>query len=341
MRIACFHLNQIGDLLFSLPALKSLRDSFGVVHITSVVRPGLRHLLEWTGLADRVVVRGSGLQVLNLVHDLRSANYDLAIVFSQSAECALLAYATRASRRLGFVNTSLGWLLTERVPFFHPPSTANNLRLVEAAGAICTKKDYSGLLSVPASIGELGRKLLVSRGIPESDCFAVIAPGTSKRRRLKEWTDEGFAEVAKFLDTQGIRVVAVGAIANEEIVQLCPSVIDLGGQTSIAEAASVLANCEFLVGVDSGILHLCAAMGKPVVGLYGPTNPAITGPQGEGHFVIYSAAECSPCRLDKCRFGKKCMTEIEPSSVIAAVRDLLARKNVRCTRNVALNGQTQ
>ncbi|MDH7600888.1 MAG: glycosyltransferase family 9 protein [Armatimonadota bacterium] len=335
MRIVCFHLNQIGDLMFSLPALKSLRDSFSPAYITSVIRPGLRQLLEWTNLADDVLVRSPGLgsHVFSLMCELRSRRYDLAVVFSQSAECALLAYMTRASRRLGFVNTSLGWLLTERVSFSHPPSTANNLRLVEAAGAACTKKDYYGLLSVPLDVVEAGRRLLASTGIDESVRFAVIAPGTSKRRRLKEWTDEGFAEVARYLGTQGLRVVCVGAVASPGIAQLCPQIVDLGGRTSLVEAAGVLAGCELLVGVDSGILHMCAAMGKPVVGLYGPTNPEVTGPQGEGHIVIRSNVGCSPCRLKTCKLDRKCMKDIKPVAVIDAVSEILRRRHASSARS--------
>jgi ADP-heptose:LPS heptosyltransferase len=330
MKIVCFHLNQIGDLMFSLPALKSLREGFDKVHITSVVRPGLQELLHWTNLVDDVLVRDgrSVANIIKLLRILRRGRYDVAISFSQSAQCALLAYTTRAPTRLGFVNTSLGFLLTKCVSFVHPPSTANNLRLVETLGVSPVKKDYFGLLTVPSSVLEQSEQLLASRGVGRAERFVVIAPETSKRRRLKEWIDEGFAEVAKCLTSIGLRAIVVGAFPSPRIADLCSEVVDLGGQTSIAEVAGILARCETLVGVDSGILHLCAAMGKPVVGLYGPTNPEVTGPQGEGHIVITSPVECSPCKLDRCPEDRMCMKNIDPNRVVSATLEILRRGSV-------------
>ncbi len=148
MRILCFHLNQIGDLAFSLPAVKCIRDSFPGSSVTSVVRPGGDAILAGSGLVDHVVLRDSHLNLnkIRLVRQLRAGNYQLGVVFSQSAECAVLAYLSRAPRRIGFVNTSLGMLLTQRVAFVHPPSTQNNLRLVAELGCRITARDYAGLI---------------------------------------------------------------------------------------------------------------------------------------------------------------------------------------------------
>lgn len=328
MNIVCFHLNQLGDLMFSLPALQSLRDSLPDAHITSVVRPELKELLEWSRLTDRILTRNGkkGLHPLRLALVLRKSKYDLAILFSQSAGCAWLAYATGAPRRIGFVNTSLGWLLTEHVPFVHPPSTSNNLRLIEALGITPTRTDYSGMLSVPQEARDSASRLLASYGISDFNRLVALAPETSKRRRLKEWTDEGFAEVARHLIKNRFEVVVLGAIPSPGITQLCEEVIDTGGKTSIADVAGILAHCKLLIGVDSGIIHLCAAIGKPVVGLYGPTDPRVTGPQGEGHVVISLGLECSPCKLSRCNYNRKCMTQIDPDRVIAAAEKLLYDK---------------
>jgi len=321
MRIVCFHLNQIGDLAFSLPALKCLRDGLPGARMTSVVRPPARELLECTGLADEVLVRSGGfnLRKIRVARDLASRGFDLAVVFSQSAECALLACLTRAARRIGFVNTSLGRLLTERVDFRHPPSTENNLRLIEAAGCAITRRDYAGLLRPSEDMIERGERILAGHGVSHSDRIIALAPGTSGRRRLKEWTDSGFAEVAKDIVSKGLKVIVLGTVPAAGIVQECPEILDLSGRTSLSDAVGILARCDALVAVDSGILHLCAALGKPVVGLYGPSDPAVTGPQGEGHVVLTSGAECSPCGQGECKFERKCMTNIDPADVVAAL----------------------
>ncbi|MGQ9454510.1 MAG: glycosyltransferase family 9 protein [Armatimonadota bacterium] len=328
MNIVCFHLNQLGDLMFSLPALRSLRDSLPDARITSVVRPELRELLEWSMLTDRILTRNGkkGLHPLKLALALRKSRYDLTILFSQSAGCAWLAYATGAPRRIGFINTSLGWLLTEHVPFVHPPSTSNNLRLIEALGITPTRTDYSGILRVPQEALDRASRLLAFYGISEFNRLVALAPETSKRRKLKEWTDEGFAEVARHLIKNGFQVVVLGAIPSPRITHICKEVTDTGGKTSIADVAGILAQCKLLIGVDSGIIHLCAAIGKPVIGLYGPTDPKITGPQGKGHTVISLGLECSPCGLSRCNHNRRCMTQIDPNSVIAATEKLLSDK---------------
>lgn len=325
MRILCFHLNQVGDLAFSLPALKCIRDSFPEAHITSVVRPGMKEILESTGLPDDVLSRKSGMNLCKcrLARSLASGRYDLAIVFSQSAECAVLAYLSRAPRRIGFVDTSLGSLLSSRIEFHHPPSTENNLRLVGAVGCDITCRDYSGLLKATPKQTERANRILQDHGISADDSIAVISPGTSGRRSVKEWTDQGFAVVGRHMAEIGVRPIILGTEPAYSIVKEHGGILDLSGKTNLGEAVAILARARLLVAVDSGILHLCAAVGTPVVGLYGSSNPAITGPQGDGHIVLTSGADCSPCVRTECGLGRKCMTDLKPESVISAIDAIL------------------
>ncbi|MGB9618849.1 MAG: lipopolysaccharide heptosyltransferase II [Armatimonadota bacterium] len=325
MRIVCFHLNQIGDLVFSLPALKCLRDSFPNAYIASVVRPPVRDLLQCTDLVNEVLVRSGGLNLrkIELARRLAAGKFDLAVLFSQSAECAILAFLSRAPRRVGFVNTSFGRLLTDLVQFRHPPSTENNLRLVRAVGCPISKSDYVGLLTPSQAMMESGRHILDEHGVGSDERIIALAPGTSGRRRLKEWSESGFARVAKHAVAGAMKVVIIGTDPAPGIVQDSREIIDLAGKTTLSDVVGILARCAALVGVDSGILHLCAALGKPVVGLYGPSDPATTGPQGKGHVVLFSGAECSPCAQVKCSFGRKCMTNIDPADVIAALDAVL------------------
>lgn len=327
MRILCFHLNQIGDLAFSLPALKCIRDSFPDSHITSVVRPGMKEILESTGLPDEVLARKSGVNLdkVRLARSLASGRPDLAIVFSQSAGSALLAYLSGALKRIGFINTSLGFLLTSRLEFNHPPSTINNLRLVEAIGGKITCRDYSGLLKVTSEQAERANRLLAIHGVSPDDAIAVLSPGTSGRRSVKEWTDEGFAAVGRYLSERGIKPIILGTTPACSIVKECGDILDMSGKTNLGEVVAILARSKLLVAVDSGVLHLGAAVGTHVVGLYGSSNPAITGPQGEGHIVLISGTDCSPCVRTECSLARKCMTDLKPKAVFSAVDTLLGQ----------------
>jgi lipopolysaccharide heptosyltransferase II len=326
MKIVCFHLNQVGDLAFALPALKCIRDGFPGARVTSVARPSCCGLLMATGLVDDVLARGSGLDMkkLNLVEYIMAVRYDLAVVFSQSAECAALAYLSGAKKRIGFINTSLGSLLTQRVDFTHPPSTQNNLNLVTALGCQITSGSYSGLLKLTDDQCRTGNMVLAKYGVSADDRIVAIAPGTSGRRSVKEWTDEGYAQVGEYLAHKGYKVVILGTVPAIEITSRCRSIIDLSRKTSLGEAAAVLDRSKTLLAVDSGMLHLAAALGKRVVGLYGPSNWQVTGPQGEGHKLIISGEKCSPCMQTVCRLGRKCMTNINVDRVIEAVESVLA-----------------
>lgn len=325
MKIACFHLNQVGDLVFSLPALKSIRDSFPDASITSVVRPGMAELLAAAGLVDEILHRKSGINLdkVTLMRELSSRRFDLALVLSQSAECAFLSCVTRAPRRIGFINTTLGGLLTERVYFKHPPSTENNLRLVEAAGCRVTQRDYSGLFKPSEEQVKRADRILSDVGIKGDDVVVAFSPGTSGRRSVKEWTDSGYAELGRHLVSKGIKVVILGTQPAYNIVQDCGEILDLSGKTNLGDVAAILHRSTVLVAVDSGVLHLGAAVGTRVVGLYGPSNSDITGPQGEGHVVIRSGVDCSPCMKTECRLDRICMTSISASTVIDAVEQAL------------------
>jgi lipopolysaccharide heptosyltransferase II len=325
VRIVCFHLNQVGDLLFSLPALKCLRDHFCDAEIASVARPGHAEVLASACIVDRVIPRGPGLNLakLAMIHDLVKAGFDLAVVFSQSAECAVLSWLTRAPCRVGFVNTSLGFLLTDQVEFKHPPSNENNLRLVRALGCEITCRDYSGLLKPTENQIARAERILTQNGIDLAKPIAALSPGTSGRRNVKEWTDEGFARVGRHMLDRGVQVVIVGSEPASGIVSLESRIVDLSGCTDLAEAMAILRKSTVVVAVDSGVLHLAAAVGTIVVGLYGPSDPIITGPQGSGHVVLTSGAECSPCTKTTCSTSRRCMTDLKPERVIEAVDSLL------------------
>lgn len=328
MRIVCFHLNQVGDLTFSLPALRSIRDTFPDSSITSVVRPGAKEVLESTGLVDVVLCRPRGVDLskIGLVRDLAEAKHDLAISFSQSCENAVLAYLSGAPKRIGFVNTTLGRLLTHRVDFARPPSTENNLRLISAVGCEVTKRDYVGLLRATPALLERADRLLAAHGIGLDEPIVAFSSATSARRRIKEWTDEGFVAVGRHLVKQGIRVVMLGTELVPRIIRECPEIVDLSGKTNLGEAVGVLSRCRTLVSVDSGILHLCAATGRKVVGIYGPSSPEVTGPQGEGHVILMSDMDCAPCMRHKCRRDRECMVRLSAEEVIAAVDGILRRE---------------
>ena len=134
--IQVFHLNHIGDMVFSLPLLASLRRAFPKARIVSVLRPPVLGIWQLSGQAHEFLVRekkGSLATRMELVRALRKRDPDLTIVLSQ-AQAHHHGVALALAVRVGFKKTKMGWLLTHRVKKSGPPSTENNLRLLEALG---------------------------------------------------------------------------------------------------------------------------------------------------------------------------------------------------------------
>lgn len=320
-RIVTIHLNQIGDLLFSLPALYNLRHRFPNAAISSVVRPSCAELLDRSNLVNETVYRpkGSILSDIKIGMELSRDHYDLLLLFSTSFATWLIAQASRARFKAGFDDLMHGAGLDLIVPWSPPPSTANNLRLSAEVGCEDIKSDYVGLVHTREEDRESAAKLLSSAGIAENERFVVLSAGTSTGREIKCWSDDKFALTAERLwNEAGLESVIVGASGGERIARFSPHVVDLTGKTSLPVLAAVLERSGLFIGVDSGVMHLAAAMGARVIGLFGPTDASATGPQGDGHVIVRVDTECSPCRKSHCE-APRCMSNISVDDVMQAI----------------------
>ena len=332
-RIACFHLNQIGDLLFALPAIRGLRERYPQARITSIARPYLKDLLRLSGLVDEVIERarrpiGAGFR---LAAELRRADYDLAVIFSTSLGMAVLARITGAPVRVGFDHPVSRLFVTKRVPSEGPPSMLNNFRLMEAIGCPVTKRDYVGLIHPGQAERDEAESVLRSAGIGADEPFAVLSPGASGRREIKCWSAEGFARVADGIARElGIRSVVVGLGSDFGICGLSANAVNLVGRTPLSTLAVVLERARVFIGVDSGVMHLAAAMRAPVVALFGPSDPEITGPLGEKHRIVSADVPCRPCHLSRCDRGLECMTAITPEMVLEAAAEQAGSQGRPC-----------
>jgi capsular polysaccharide export protein len=323
-RIACFHLNQIGDLLFSLPALQNLRARYPEAHIAGIVRPACRDLLLLSGLVDEVIERpgGSFAHSVRLGMQIRRRSFDLMLLFSTSHSAWMVAQMSGSKVKAGFTDGVFRPGIQQRVPWSPPPSTESNLRLIEAIGCPVVKRDYVGLIRPGESELSQAHELLDSIGA--GDRIAVLSPGASKGREIKRWPDECCAAVADALKEQfGLTPVIVGMKGDADgVMGISRHARDITGRTSLPVLAGVLARAKLLIGADSGVMHLSGAVGTPVVALFGPTDHTMTGPQGD-HRIVRLGLDCAPCQASTCAIGYRCMTEITPGMVLEAVSDLI------------------
>jgi lipopolysaccharide heptosyltransferase II len=296
------------------------------------VRPYLTGLLAHAGSVDEVIQRprGGPLVAAALCRRLRRFRPDLAVVFSQSATMALCARLSGAPHRIGYVDSDLCRLLNHRVQERGIPCPSKVLHLVRCLGITPAKTDYVGLARLSADDDASGAKLLAERGPEGTGPLIAFAPGESTDTPYKSWSPGGFRELAsRLVRHHRARLIVVGSERDRMLGYeiLFPVGMDegnLAGRTTPAELAAVLSRCHLLIGIDSGPMHVAAAMGVPVVGLFGPTDPGRTGPMGDGHEVIYHPQPCGPCMTPTCT-ERTCMAGITPDEVVLAATRALSR----------------
>lgn len=157
---------------------------------------------------------------------------------------------------------------------------------------------------------------------------AVLVPGTIWE--TKHWRPEGFSQVAGHLLRSGRAVVLAGSAGERErcraVAADCPGIVDLCGQTSLSELAALIRRAAVCVTNDSGSMHLTVALGRPVVSIFGPTDPVWIGPYRRPHAVVQAQLPCTPCyfrKLRDCRHGHACMNNVSANNVIERVEAVL------------------
>jgi len=181
---------------------------------------------------------------------------------------------------------------------------------------------------IPDSRRRRGAELLLEGGArPQARRIALGAGASFGAARC--WPAERFAETANRLAEEAdADVVLIGtageAGVNREIAsKLRRTAIDLTGRTTIAELPGVLSQCHLFIGNDSGVMHVAAAVGLPVVGVFGPTDPLGTAPMTLRRAMVQQKPYCSPCFLRRCPTDHRCMTAIAPEMVTTAARPWL------------------
>lgn len=327
-KICIIHLNQIGDLVFSLPLLKSLKDNFPDAAIHSVVRPFLQDLLSESPWVDRILLRESSLKArLDLLKKIRRSQYDLLICLGRSEESLMLTLLSGAKLKAGFAHFfwDLGLDLKEHIEGHN--SWYNNAKLLRLLNIKISQNDYVGLLNVnaDASLTDLPAE------------FAVISPAASHRRQMKAWDPEKFAELIILLQQHfSLGSVLVGstndkaynqtvmASVKEKAGDTGMGIFNLTGNTGLGRLCSVLKQASLFVGIDSGIMHLASSLDIPVVGLFGPTDPRFVGPQNSRSRVVSkNDMDCVPCYLKPCDH-RNCMNELGVETVLDACRQVIS-----------------
>lgn len=340
-RILLVKLSSLGDVIQALPTLEALRALYPKGHLTWLVEAGNAPLLEKHPALDRVwpVPRWhlGGNRFLGKIREfwqigqrLRKEPFDLVIDLQGLLKSALWVAVARSPRKLGFDRTrELSYLpLTEKLPPYDPEEHAvwRYLRVPLYLGAPPGPPRFR--LGLPESM-DIGQLLPAAPDRP----LAVLHPGA--RWPSKLWPPQNWARLAEWLaGERRFQVALTGSgadrkLAAEIISQAQVPLWNLAGRTSLAELAALIKKARLAVTTDTGPMHLAAALGTPVVALFGPTAPWRTGPFGEGHEVLRLALACSPCFKKHCP-EPRCLTDLAPAMVTEAVEKLLRLREFPC-----------
>ncbi len=317
----------------SVPALRRLRQAFPSASITLHTRSWAEGVFQDADFIDKILlIDDGGSRVGSVIAQtaaLRRERFDLALLFPNSFESALVARLANISQSIGYAGEGRGRFLTHAIPRPEWKDTRHEafyyLNLADTASKRFGGLDVTGStpdawLPVSAIRQQKAREFLADHGIDLSRRRIAIAAG-SKNSRAKRWLPESYTLLAdRFASELSANIVLVGASDETEISALVAqqanaSLIDLTGKTNLAEAAAVLSVCDLLVANDMGLAHLASAAGTPTVVIFGPTNHLTTAPFGSNAAVARVDVECSPCMLRDCPIDHRCMTRLSVDDV--------------------------
>lgn len=334
-RILIVAVNWLGDLLFMTPAIRSIRRAHPDSHIVCLVAPRGLDLLAGNPHLNEVIAWEEGrgvagwLKIFPLARRLRAGRFDTAFLFHRSFSRTLAAWLAGIPSRIGYRTWKRGWLLTTSV---EPPAkdTAHKaewlLRLAGAAGIVPAGMQYdAGILPEDSRHAEdLLRGMKVERGEP------LVALHAGANWKLKRWPPGCFARLADALAGKfGARVLFVGGPDDLPLIRgiagrMRTEPLVAVGRTTFRQMGALLARTRLLISNDSGPLHMGIAAGVPVVGLFGPTEPELTGPpEGSKAVTLFGSIGCPvPCYRLHCP-ANLCMAQISVEQVVEAAGKFL------------------
>jgi heptosyltransferase-1 len=366
-RILLIKPSALGDVVHTIPVLVKLRARYPHARIDWLITPENAEIVRCHPALSNVVLfarrdfskRGRRwpalLAFFDLLKQIRCAKYDLVIDMHGQMRSALFALISGARVRVGFdrpIRRSLtvsaehdlrnlpshGWrgaregswiAYTHRIPI--PTLDVHAIDRYLWVAPLLGLDDDPPDLTIYLSSDTVRNVecLLKEHGVHADVPLVVLVPGTIWE--TKHWTIEGFAGVARTFLNDGFAVALAGTKRDQQrcrqIAAAAPGVCDLSGKTTPAELAALIRRAEVAVTNDSGSMHVAASLRKPMVSVFGPTNPVHIGPYQRPESVVRVDLPCSPCnyrRLSQCPFDHACMKQVTSEMVLARVQKIIA-----------------
>ena len=362
-KILLIKLSAVGDVVHTLPVLNKLRARYPSAQIDWAAKPAIGELLRHHPAIDNVIDFGreassplaQAIGHLRMVGKLRAARYDLVVDMHGQFRTAVLALAAGAPVRIGFDRPRAQvWLASERqfsketrkhawqgaregswlaythaipVPTLEMHAVERYLNVGRLLGFDADSPDFS--FPIPQAADRRIDALLDYYGIAGMKLI-VMAPGTTWQ--TKQWPSDRFAETARHFLQNNFAVTLIGSPRERavcaDVAARAPGTINLGGETTLSELAALIRRAAICVTNDSGAMHLAVALGRPVISVFGSTDPQWIGPYRRIGAVVKAEVPCSPCylrRLKSCKHGHACMQGVSAGAVIERIDGMLGK----------------
>ncbi len=329
--------NWLGDAVLALPALAALRKHFKDAHLTIATPAGFAGVFreDTDARPDAILELTSPSKGVSKA--LVPGRFDLGILMPNSFRSAWDLKQAGVPQRWGYAKSFRGWMLTKtpvRIPVHGVQHQSEYYRsLVRGFGIPCG--DEAPRLRATSATWQHGMQLLQKSHVDLKHRLAVLAPGAAYGQ-AKQWPPDRVAQVAaRLVRDRDMVCVMVGAGHDRDAARAIESwltdhapeargrVVDLTGRTTLGELIGVLARADVVVANDSGAMHVAAALNRPVVAVFGPTDERATRPLGVSD-VLTAKTFCRPCHLRDCPIDHRCMKRVSADAVFAAVSNQLA-----------------
>ncbi len=333
-RILLIKPSSLGDIVHAFPVVSAIKAQWPGSHITWVVKRQWADLVERAEGIDRVwPVEMTVRSWIREGRALRAQRFDFAIDLQGLFRSGILALFSGAPTRIGFANGREGspWFYTQRIPILSPDIHAVDryLSVITALGAPLPDKPRFEF-RLPEKDIETVRELCRRKGLSVDRPWVAMNIGA--RWPTKRWPLASFAAVVDQLhEIHRDPVVMIGGADEQAYTNTLRTLtdrpfIDLSGEIPLGYLPALLSKATAMITNDSGPMHIAAALGVPVIAIFGPTSVARTGPYGGRRQVLTSRIPCSPCFSRICRHDPEleCLHLIKPAQVIDGLRPLLA-----------------
>jgi heptosyltransferase II len=341
MKIMIRATNWVGDAIMALPALRAVRTKFPDAHIAIVARPYVADIYRHQDICNELIPydpqgphRGwKGREAL--ARNLRAQQFDVALLLQNAFDAAWLSWRAHIPQRIGYARDARSLLLTKAIAVPKPDEIPPHekfyyLELLRRSGWLdVLQNDAHIKLRVPDAERERAAITLREAGVRSKALRIAVGAGASYGS-AKCWPHGRFAKtlnaILSQVDADAILfgTTAEAAVSSAIASELRRPPVDLTGKTAIADLPALLSQCHLYLGNDSGAMHVAAAVGLPVVAIFGPTDPEGTAPVTPLATVVQQKPYCSPCFLRRCPTDHRCMTAVTPEMVEAALRSRLS-----------------